>query len=253
VRGEIITSAGNPLLKAIKRAARRGETTPGGFIVAESPHLLREARASGVEIGAIVVDEAASAERKDEAGEAARSVSSDLFAELSSTEKSQGVITLARLPHHEPSAIFDREGLVVILDAVQDPGNVGTIVRTAEAFGAAGVILGSGTARAANPKTIRASAGSLFRLPVVSLSPAQVIGESLRADRRLLVASASSGAPVADFLSRKDAIVIGSEAHGVRSEYIDAAQQLHIPIQGAESLNAAIAAAVIVYEAQRNT
>ncbi len=221
-------------------------------MVAESPHLLREARKSGVEIETVLLSEDAPTDLKRKAGRAGRLLPAELFKELSSTETSQGVITLVRLPEWSQEQVFEADGPVVVLDGLQDPGNVGTIVRTAEAFGAAGVVFSSGSSRPYHPKTLRASAGSLFRLPFVSLSPAQAIEASNRVGRRLVAASSRSGVAVAGFEWDQTSVVIGSEAHGVREEYRSAAEAVHMQIAGAESLNAAVAAAVVLYEARRS-
>ena len=246
-----IASSANPLFKAVKRAIQRGQPTPGGLVVAESPHLLREARKSGAEIETVLLSEDAPTDLKRKAGRAGRTLSVELFKELSSTETSQGVISLVRLPEWSQDQVFQANGLVVILDGLQDPGNVGTIVRTAEAFGAAGVVFSSGSARPYHPKTLRASAGSLFRLPFISLSPGQAIEASKRSGRKLVAASARSGRAISEFNWNKTSVVIGSEAHGVREEYRSAGESVNIPIAGAESLNAAVAAAVILYAACR--
>jgi len=220
-------------------------------VVAESPHLLREARKSRVEIETVLLSEDAPTALKRKAGRAGRVLPADLFQELSSTENSQGVITLVRLPEWSREDVFEADGLVVVLDGLQDPGNVGTIVRTAEAFGAGGIVFSSGSSRPYHPKTLRASAGSLFRLPFVSLTPGQTVDASNRAERRLVAATSGPGAEVSGFSWPKTSVVIGSEAHGVREEYRSAAEAIHIPIAGAESLNAAVAAAVILYEARQ--
>ena len=99
-----------------------------------------------------------------------------LFHSISTTESPQGVIALVRPPAWKEDDLFQKTPLIVVLDSVQDPGNAGTLIRAAEAFGATGAMLLKGTANAWNPKTLRASAGSLFRLPMIdSLTPAEAL------------------------------------------------------------------------------
>jgi TrmH family RNA methyltransferase len=144
--------------------------------------------------------------------------------------------------------------LILGCAGLQDPGNLGTILRSAEAFGASGVLATEGTVSSANPKVARASAGSVFRLPVIKLSTGQAI-EALAAHRvRLAVTSSHKGRPVHEIdLTLPTAIFIGSEGQGVPRALLDAADEAilipHSP--KVESLNAAIAASILLYEAQR--
>ena len=246
-----ITSSSNPLIKDIRRAVRRGEATEGGLAVAESPHLLEEAARSGIRVEATLL--AASAGPAVEAlarrlDPGFHTIPDKLFAELSSTENSQGLIALVRVPRYEWNDLLGSAARVVILDGVQDPGNAGAIVRSAEAFGVDGVIFGRGSVSSVNPKTLRASAGSLFRIPTVRGGAAERVIESLRsANLPLFAATAHDGKPLGEVDLSKSAIIIGSEAHGISPEYLAAATLVHIPVQGVESLNAGAAAAVIFY------
>jgi TrmH family RNA methyltransferase len=141
----------------------------------------------------------------------------------------------------------------VVLDGVQDPGNAGAIVRAAEAFGAAGVLFLRDTAGPFNPKTVRASAGSLFRLPFVYGLEREAVRRELRArELRVLAAGAQNGQPPhgVDW-TLPSALVIGSEAHGVSAPLGRDATAVRIPTRGVESLNASAAAAVLLYEASR--
>jgi len=137
---------------------------------------------------------------------------------------------------------------------VQDPGNLGTILRSAEAFGASGVLTTEGTVSAANPKLARASAGSIFRLPLVRLSTDEAIEALRRHKLRLAVASSHRGRPAQEIdFTAPTAIFVGNEGSGVPKTLIEAAdEEIVIPHSPrVESLNAAIAASILLYEALR--
>jgi TrmH family RNA methyltransferase len=153
------------------------------------------------------------------------------------------VLALVRMPQWSPADVLRGTPLVVVLDGVQDPGNAGAILRTAEAFGATGAVFLKGTVSPSNPKCLRASAGSAFRLPVVTEIPPGL--DLFAADPRAkcLAAEARFASPCA--------IVIGSEGSGVRPEVAASATGIKIPTTGVESLNAAVAAGILLYEARR--
>ena len=247
-RAETITSAANPLIKDVRRAIARGGLTRDGLCVAETFHLLEEAARSGREIPVVLAAESA-AKQVDGAACAKLVVLPDpLLQSLSGTESAQGVIALVRPPQWTLEDVFSSRPLVVVLDAVQDPGNAGTIVRAAEAFGATGVVFGKGSVSPHNPKTLRASAGSLFRLPYVVADAAGV----RRPGVRLFAAVAGASRSLTEVdLTVGCALVIGNEAHGVGPELRSAALEVSIPTTRVESLNAAVAAAVLLYEARR--
>ncbi len=250
----VLTSVHNPLLKEIRRSAGRGTLTSDGCAIAEGFHLLDEALLSGVEISAVVSAESAAArveERLSRSEVRLETVADTVFATLTTADAPQGVLTLVRwrnwtLEDLSPS-------LVVVLDQLQDPGNAGAVVRAAEAFGASGVVLLKGSVHAYNPKALRGSAGSVFRLPVVQgASPEDVIAFVSRHGMNLYAAMPRDAQPIerADLRSAC-AVVIGSEAHGVGAAFQQAAVPIRIPTARVESLNAAVAAAVLLYEAQR--
>jgi TrmH family RNA methyltransferase len=176
-----------------------------------------------------------------------------LFRRISATETSQGVMALVEPPRWELEQLFRGRSLVVVLDGVQDPGNAGAVVRAAEAFGATGVIFLKGTVSPFNPKTIRASAGSLFRVPFVHGLDHELARAAI-GQKKLDVWAAMPGAKtsVADAdLSRRCALIVGSEGRGVSEKFRHGAQELRIPTSGVDSLNAAMAAGILLYEARR--
>jgi TrmH family RNA methyltransferase len=145
--------------------------------------------------------------------------------------------------------------LVVVLDEVQDPGNAGAIVRAAEAFGATGAIFIKGSVSPYNPKTLRASAGSLFRFPVLAGMDASCARSQLVENGIELFAAVpahTGAAPIsAADLMRECAVVIGNEARGVSELWRSSARAVSIPTTSVESLNAAVAAGILLYEARR--
>jgi TrmH family RNA methyltransferase len=254
---ERIASPRNPLLKEVRRAGLKGELTPSGCCVAESFHLLEEAIRGGCEIQAVL---AASSVRGTVEGHIKGlkrvrilEVPDSLFHEVSVTETSQGVIALVKPPEWSLEQLFRGQSLVVVLDGVQDPGNAGTIVRSAEAFGASGVAFVKGTVSPFNAKTLRASAGSLFRLPFAHSLDAILLRTAMEQKRVDAYAAAAHGGKCLSEvdLTRRMALVVGSEAHGVSERLRAAALELRIATTGVESLNAAVAASVILYEASR--
>ena len=235
----------NPLLKKIRRAVAQGSLTDDGYAVAEGAHLLEEARKSGCEIGAVIVRES-SAEDFPEA----RVVSDKIFRDLASTETPQGVLALVKPPVSTLAAILSGRALAVVLDGVQDPGNAGAILRAAEAFGATGAVFLKGSVNPYNPKCVRGSAGSVFRVPLVAAVELEAFLASAPACLYAAMPRAQRLAHEAD-LSAACAIVIGGEARGVSSPLASKAIAVRIPTSGVESLNAAVAAGILLYEARR--
>jgi TrmH family RNA methyltransferase len=231
----------NPLVKQIRRAVARGTLTEDGYAVAEGFHLLKEALAAKREIGAVIVSEAA---RETPRLAQTRVVSEKTFRDLSSTETPHGVIALVRPPAWTLDHILSGCALVVVLDGVQDPGNAGAILRSAEAFGATGAVFLKGTVNPYNPKCMRGSAGSVFRLPIVL--DADLTGLRLYA----AMPRAQQTIEEADFRG-PCGIVIGSEGHGVSPALETRVTGVRIPTSGVESLNAAVAAGIMLYEARR--
>ncbi len=256
-RNTLLTSARNPLLRAVRRAVAKGALTDEGFAVAESFHLLEEALRSDRPVHTVLAAEsvrsAVEGHVKGLRGTRVYVVADSLFREISSTETSQGVITLLKPPKWNLDELFRGRSLVVMLDGIQDPGNAGAIVRAAEAFGATGALFLKGSVNPYNPKTLRASAGSLFRLPVVDSVDGTLARAAIEQKRiDLYAAVPSGGRPLGDVdLTRRFAVVVGSEGRGVSEKLRGGAADLRVPTVGVESLNVAMAAGIILYEARR--
>ena len=254
-RQETITSRGNPWLKQLRHAASRGALTTGSCVLAESPHLLNESLRSGIAIERVFANERMQSQVASWLPPHRRIplhvVANRLFDEVATTSRNQGVLALVQLPVWNPETVLS--GLTVVLDAVQDPGNAGAVVRSSEAFGASGIVFLKGSASPTNPKTLRASAGSLFRLPFLhGIDSSHFLELAKQHGKSILAADTRGGAPLLEAdLSPDSAVVIGSETHGVAPQLLAAATPIAIPTKTVESLNAAAAATVILYEFAR--
>jgi RNA methyltransferase, TrmH family len=244
----------NPRLADVKKAVHNGTLTHDGLLPIEGPKLIHEAHASGVAIAALFVREDVSMDEFPPAS-SVFTLEKSVFRNLQSTEHSQGVIALVHPKESRLPDILRRGSPIAVLAGLQDPGNVGTILRVAESFEAAGCLALSGTASVHNSKVTRASAGSVFRLPCIW----DVVWEDLLsqlASRKIPLVGTSPHAKEAitswDW-NRPVAVLIGNEGSGLTSEQINACTAvLKIPHESrTESLNSALAAAVIFYEAYR--
>ena len=247
---ETITSVKNPLvasLRALKTAKARRET---GLFLVEGETMLNEALSSGLTPRALLAEaETPLAARFPEA----RLVTRGVLEAVCDTKTPQGMCAAFELP--PPRTPSDAPRTLVALDGVQDPGNVGTIWRTADAAGLGGLLLGANCADPYSPKVQRAAMGSGFRLPAIPADPLCEALAFLRARGWTVVASALDGA---DFYQRPEVgerfvLVIGSEAHGISDAVRAQADALvKLPMRGrAESLNAAVAAGIMMYEMMR--
>ena len=253
---EVLLSEKNPLLKQVRRAVQKGSLTEDGFAIAEGFHLLEEALKSHAEIGTVIVTQSVkSAIQAHVKGLKLRvvTVRDADFALLASTETPQGVIALVKPPAWTLDQLLRGRALVAVLDGVQDPGNAGAILRAAEAFGATGAAFLKGSANPYNPKCMRASAGSVFRLPISAALDESLLLAALDQKRGVLYAAMPRAELLASDANFKTscAIVIGSEGRGVSQSLADEATALRIPTSGVESLNAAVAAGILFYEARR--
>ncbi len=254
-----IASKHNPRLKQLRAALLKPSAHNDGLIALEGFHLVEEALASGVSIHTIFI--AQGCETLLETLRLPTSIEilalpAPLLAASVTTESPQPIAALVAPPAWKwPDLLRIASPLIVVLAGVQDPGNLGTILRSAEAFGASGAVLLPGTVSAWNPKSMRASAGSVFRLPTRAASIESCFQQLAAASIPAAAALAHHATPLlnAQFFSGPLAIVIGSEGAGVPPEI--AARCDHavtIPCPGpVESLNAAVAASILLYEAAR--
>jgi RNA methyltransferase, TrmH family len=253
---ETLASEKNPLLKAVRHAVASGSLTKDGFAVAEGFHLLEEAIRARCAIAAVIAAEPALGQVKKRVPANVRivPVSERTFSGLASTQTPQPVIALVRPPQWTFEDVLRNRALALVLDGIQDPGNAGAMLRSAEAFGATGVIFLKCSVNPYNPKCVRASAGSIFRLPALAGIEEGALEAriSVHGGVRMYAALPRAERSIADADFRQGcAIAIGSEARGVGESVRRIASGVRIPTQGVESLNAAVAAGILLYEASR--
>ena len=254
----IVQSKQNARLKELRRALSNPGRNENGLAGIEGPNLLDEALRADLRVACVFVAQGSERllERMPLPLEAEVLVMPRELLDLAlATDTPQPVAALVEPPDWTWAHVLkDSAPLIVILAGLQDPGNLGTIVRSAEAFGVDGVVCLPGTVNAWNAKAVRASAGSVFRVPLLSASEEDAFARLSAADVRVL-ATTVHGAQPAEFvnLAGPVALLIGNEGNGVPADLIDRADEaITIPCPGpVESLNAAVAASVLLYEAAR--
>ncbi|HEX3893034.1 MAG TPA: RNA methyltransferase [Terracidiphilus sp.] len=255
----IVQSKQNSRLKDLRRALSspaRGE--PVGI---EGPHLLHEALRAHLHVHCVFVSDEAEVARQSQLLPAETEilfVPQDVLRSALTTETPQPLAALIDPPTWTWNSILgsaqSQPALIVLLAGLQDPGNLGTILRSAEAFGAHGVVCLPGTVSEWNSKTVRSSAGSVFRVPVLAEGPDEAFARLRAAGVEVLVAAADAPLPAERVrLSHSVALLIGNEGNGVPDDIARLADgAITIPCPGpVESLNAAVAASVLLYEASR--
>ncbi|RKD24651.1 hypothetical protein BEP19_05140 [Ammoniphilus oxalaticus] len=255
---ERIESVQNARVKEwAKLGKRKGREQAGSFIV-EGEHVVEEAIKQEAPIEALLMTEAFPAtEIISQFAQTNPSicfqVSDTIMRRLSETETPQGIMAITKIQKDELESFIHKKYLL-LLDAIQDPGNLGTIIRAADAAGVDGIILGNGTVDPHNSKVVRSTMGSIFHIPIIQANLAEIIGQ-LQQHEYTFIAASLEGAVAYDEQDYTGSIgiVIGNEANGVSEEILRAcSSRIKIPLYGrAESLNAAIAAGIIMYEATR--
>ncbi len=183
-------------------------------------------------------------------------VSAEVFKKMSDTQTPQGILTVLERPSYQFEALLRvKNPLFVLLEDLQDPGNLGTIIRTGEGAGVTGVFMSKNTVDIFNPKTIRATMGSIYRVPFVYVENVEDTIKSLHNSNIKTYAAHLAGRDCYDSFSFKEgtAFLIGNEGNGLKKSTADASfSYLKIPMEGqVESLNAAIATSLLMYEAHR--
>jgi TrmH family RNA methyltransferase len=271
----VIASRENQWLKRF-RAAFSGERDENGVVGVEGARLVEAALGSGLPVKALLVSDTGARHFSRISSLVASDIpvlqtSDKLFAGVADTRTPQGIAALVQPRIVTSEKLFPAAQLLIVLVGVQDPGNVGTIARAAEAYGATGLVTcaadGIGTADPFSPKALRASAGSSLRLPIVPAASSAVLLSQLHAAKIKIYAAVVPDGPDSSSLLVRPwdidwkipaAILIGNEGAGLPAEFLDAADaRIFIPQAaasarvGIESLNAAMAANVLLYEAMR--
>lgn len=256
----MITSAGNARVKQVVQWQNKAkERKKDGIFLAEGIKMFEEAPLDSI----VEVFISESLEQKADAFYKKKLlqigyevVSDEVFAKMSDTQTPQGILTILKRPEYNLDLLLKRENpLFVILENLQDPGNLGTIVRTGEGAGITGVIMSAGTVDIFNPKTIRATMGSIFRVPFLYVEDMADTIQKLHKHGVHTYAAHLAGKTYYQDVSLKEptAFLIGNEGNGLTKETADMAESyIKIPMEGqVESLNAAVATALLMYEAYR--
>jgi RNA methyltransferase, TrmH family len=251
----------NPLVKLLRQAFAGADCTSDGDCAVEGLRIVEEAIRSGLRFRAVFFRESEQdlAERLlPQIGAHVETLllPNNIFDNAVPSETPQGVAALVHLKEFSLEEIMERlqVGPFVVIAGLQDPGNLGTILRSAEAFGGAGVILGEGTVSPFNAKVVRASAGSIFRVPVIR-GKLDAVSSQLRArEIRLVATSSHKGTPLGEArLTGPLAMFIGNEGSGLRRDLTTRMDEVvvipHAP--QVESLNAGVATSILLYEAAR--
>jgi TrmH family RNA methyltransferase len=253
----IVQSKQNARVKELRAALLHPERNPSGPVGLEGLNLLTEALRSPVEIQTVFIAQG----HEKLLGEFQFSSSTEILAvpfevltSAVTTEAPQPIAALLQPRKWGWPDLISTVPRIVVLSGIQDPGNLGTILRSAEAFGATGAVCLPGTVSPWNPKALRASTGSIFRLPLISASESDCIMHLRQAKVRTIAAIVHDAQPLGELdLSGPIALFIGSEGSGLSPDL--AAQcdaRITIPMPGpTESLNAAVAASILLYEASR--
>jgi TrmH family RNA methyltransferase len=256
---ETLRSRANPLYKRL-RALKEGGT---GLCLLEGPKLVLEALAAGVEIVEAAASPRAAASPEGAAaasllrgqGVPVRRMAAELLASLSELETAQGLLALARRPSFDEERVFRGTPLVLVADGVQNPGNLGGLLRTAEAAGATGAILTAGCADPLSWNALRGSMGSAFRLPHLRGLAIGDTLDALEARGIAVLATAADGERRYDAADLRGpaALVVGSEGAGLPAAVRErASARLRVPLAApVESLNVGVAAALVLFEAAR--
>jgi RNA methyltransferase, TrmH family len=250
-----ITSRRHPLVQACRRlAAGRGQD---GDVLLDGEHLIEEAIGAGVTIATVLAGDAASAlaRRAREHGADVFAASAEVVAAASPVDAPSGIVAIARWkPAPLDAAITSTSGLVAALLDVQDPGNVGSVIRSADAFGASSVVTVGSTADPSGWKAMRGAMGSTFHLPVSRTTIDALLERAKRVKARVVATTARDAAPLDTVrLDGPTVLLLGNEGAGLPDAILERADaRVRVPMrQGVNSLNVSVTAALILYEAAR--
>lgn len=249
-----ITSQNNPKIKHIKSLSSKKERQQAGEYTVEGIKSVNEAITSSAEVVSVVISDEFDVNTLKSGNYELFRVPAFIFEKISDTKTPQGILAVLKQPHISLSALKDN-GLYLYCDGISDPGNMGTLIRTADAAGFDGILRSASCVELYNPKTVRASMGSFFRMNVYD-----------NIDAKEILSFKENGASVfggaltdntKDYrnvnYTKTTIIIVGNEANGISDEVLNICTPVKIPIYGgAESLNAAVAAGILMYEASNS-
>ncbi len=254
---QLITSKDNEIVKQIKKLGEKKYRDETNSYIIEGLKLVEEAIKEGAQIEKIIICEEstrASEISKNLMYEIAKYdcvyVTEKIFKTLTQVMNPQGIMAVIKKNIERPHIKYD-EDIIVALDDIQDPGNLGTILRTVDSIGLKQIIVSKGTADIYNPKVVRSSMGAIFRVEVIESQNLQEMLETIKKNGyEILVTSLEAKKSIYDIKYNKNILVIGNEANGVSKEIQDIAnKKIKIPMLGkTESLNASVATGIILYE-----
>lgn len=258
-----ITSSSNPTIKEIKSLYRKKERWLQRSFIVEGIKIVEECIDKDHPLSCIVYcDQLFNIRGGDLLWEKIKDydklikISNKLYKEISQLESPQGILAVAKFKLNSIDEIFDKTNpFILMLDQVQDPGNMGTIIRTADAFSVDGIVIAEGSVDVYNPKVVRSTMGSIFRVPLYFLDNLEGIIREFKKRNIKIYSTSLKGREFIQNINLREAsaIIIGNESRGVSKPLeIMAGQLVKIPMSGeAESLNVAIASSIIMYEALR--
>lgn len=258
-----IESSQNNTIKEIKSLHLKKNRDAKGLYFVEGIRFVNDAIDNGQEILKIIISDKLDSlnggkellDRVSASCSDCYTVPEKLFKEISDTQSPQGILAVLKKRESDIDRVIETSGTMVLLDSLQDPGNVGTIIRTADAAGISAVLLSKGCVDLYSPKVLRSTMGSVFHMPIFEGVSIKEIIISLKKSGYKIIASHLGGKNnyYQEELTGKIAIIIGNEANGINDETASLADRLvKIPMPGkAESLNASVAAAIMIYEIVR--
>ncbi len=254
----VIASRSNDRVKQLRGAFNGHARLSGGLVAIEGDHLLEEALRSGMVLKTVFLSEQRTLPDYLPPSLEVVRLSREVFDSLMETRSPQGIAALLVPPVRSFEDLLWGTPLILVAAALQDPGNLGTLVRSAEAFGATGIATLPGTVSAWNGKSLRGSVGSLFRMPVVSCTADDLLSLQQRGIRLLAAVGEGVGTDIVQEIADTDltgpvAIMIGNEGSGLPPDLLAIADaRITVPSSGSvESLNAGVAGSIILYEAYR--
>lgn len=258
-----LTGSGNPVIKEVRSLKNRSAREKKGFFFIEGFRFVAEALKASADILYVIISESFLAgygneDLTDIIGKYSircYEVPDHIFESISDTKNPQGILAVLRLKKRMPGEAGFGNGMLVVMEMVKDPGNMGTIIRTADAAGCAGIIVTDGCVDVFNPKVLRSTMGSVFHIPVYHCGNVEEALKKVKESGFLILASHLEGSTgIFDVdLTGNVALIIGNETVGISETAVRSADLLvKIPMEGrAESLNVSVAAGIMMYEAVR--